>query len=136
MCRNLKLFSLLLILPLTLAVGCKTSSTSTSPAVLAPGYLNQADQTMGQTLAAAHQFYAKIQADVQAGTYTPSSTERTALDTFAVTLNQAQLEYLAYHNGVATQAQAQAAVNAVSAAQAQLQAAFPAVSVPPGNKAS
>lgn len=118
MCRTF----LAVVLTASLALaGCKTSSTA-NPATLAPGYTNSADQTMGQVLEAAHNFYTQLQTDAAAGKFSPSATEKAALNGFAVTLNSAQAEYLAFHAGTATQAQAQAAVNQVSTAQATLQA--------------
>lgn len=101
--------------------GCKTASTTTASQSLAPGYANQADQAMGETLVGAHSFYVTIQADVASGKYTPSATEKTALNNFATVLNTAQILYIAYHAGQATQAQAQAAVNNVTTQQTSLQ---------------
>jgi hypothetical protein len=101
--------------------GCKTSST-VAPAALAPGYLNPADQQMGQILEGAHQFYLQVQTDVAQGKYVPTPSEKSVLNGYAITLNVAQAEYLSYHNGTATQAQAQAAVNQVSAQEAQISA--------------
>lgn len=101
--------------------GCKAATTNTTPQALAPGYLNQADQVMGQTLVGAHAFYTTIQQDVASGKYTPSSTEKVALNNFATALNAAQLIYIGYHAGANTQAQAQAAVNALSTQQTALQ---------------
>ena len=124
MCRLFRTIPLLL-LATTLAVGgCKSSST-TNPATLAPGYLNTADQVMGQTIQAARSFYTSIQSQIAAATYTPSATEKTALDAFGVTLNQAQLEYLAYHNGAQTEAQASSAVATLQNAQTQLTSQLP-----------
>ncbi len=111
-------FGMAMVLPQT---GCKTSNTA-NPATLAPGYLNSADESMGVALVGAHAFYATIQQDVAAGKYTPSATEKTALNNFATALNAAQILYIAYHNGMATQAQTQAAVDAVTKQQAALQA--------------
>lgn len=101
-------------------MGCKPATT-TAPQALAPGYLNQADQTMGQTLVGAHSFYTTIQQDVASGKYQPSVAEKTALNNFATALNTAQLIYIGYHAGANTQAQAQAAVNAVTAQQTAIQ---------------
>lgn len=112
---------LALIVPVT-TVGCVKPNTTTPPAALAPGYTSPADQSMGEILAAAHGFYTKIQADVAAGTYTPSATEKTALNNFSQALNSAQVAYLAFHNGVGGQAAAQTAVNQVQAQQTALQA--------------
>lgn len=102
--------------------GCPGSnpSTPTNPAQLAPGYQNQADQQMGEILAGAHAFYTSIQQQSQAGTLTLDPTTKAAFNAFGVSLNAAQTVYLAYHNGQATQAQAQTAVNQVQAQQAAL----------------
>lgn len=94
---------------------CKT--TSTTPPPLAPGYSNSADQTMGETLAAANAFYKRIQQNVQQGTMTLSANEKTAMNDLATALNIANGTYLAYHSGTATQAQAQTAINTVSQKQ-------------------
>ncbi len=52
----------------------------------------------------------------------PSPEEKTALNALATSLNVAQPLYQAYHSGQATEAQAQTAVNDVSAKQASVQA--------------
>lgn len=109
-----------LLVPMMTA-GCKSASVPTSPQVLAPGYQNQADQIMGETLVGAHNFYQTIQQDVASGKYNPSITEKAALNNFAIALNAAQTIYIAYHAGADTQAQAQAAVNAVVTQQTSLQ---------------
>lgn len=107
------------------ATGCTTSATN--PATLAPGYQNPADQTMGQTLAAAHAFYQNIQQDSAAGKVTLSAAEKTALNDLGTAINVAQTAYLAYHNGQATQAQAQAAVDQASTKLTTAQALIPGV---------
>jgi hypothetical protein len=76
---------------------------------------------MDQVLVGAKTFYTDIQAKIAAGTYAPSATEKTALNNFGTALNAAQVIYLAFHNGTATQAQAQAAVDSVSTQQTTLQ---------------
>src|ERR1039458_9058022 len=99
--------------------GCKTVTSAPQP--LAPGYSSQTDQTMGQTLAAAHAFYQTLQQDALTGKFLPSAAEKTALNALAVSLNVAQPIYIAYHNGTATQAQAEAAIADVVSKQAALQ---------------
>lgn len=94
--------------------------TATNTATLAPGYLNAADQQMGEILAGAHSFYTSIQTQSAAGVLTLSPTEKTAFNDFGTALNTAQSIYLAYHSGTATQAQAQTAVNTVQSQQAAL----------------
>lgn len=102
-------------------MGCPSASSTTPTAALAPGYLNSADQAMGETLTAAHAFYVRIQSDTASGAYTPSPAEKAALNGLALSLNIAQPLYIAYHAGTATQAQAQAAVNNVSTNQTAVQ---------------
>lgn len=109
-------------LALALLTGCKTVTSPTAPQTLAPGYVNAADEAMGETLVGARQFYVTIQADTLAGKYKPSPAEKAALNNFALALNSAELIYKAYHAGSATSAQAQAAVDAVTVQQSTIQA--------------
>ena len=118
------LLAIALTASMMMPVGCVKTNTATPTQALAPGYVNQADQVMGQTLVAAHSFYATIQADVASGKYKPGPVEKTTLNNFATTLNAAQIVYISYHAGQATQAQAQAQVNAVSAAQTAVQSSL------------
>lgn len=112
---------LLAVLALSIAMaGCAKPNSPTPP--LAPGYQNTSDQTMGQTLAAANAFYNRIQTDSAAGTVTLSAAEKTALNALATALNIANPTYLAFHNGTATQAAAQSAINDVTAKQQAVQA--------------
>lgn len=99
--------------------GCKT--TVTQP--LAPGYQNSTDQSMGETLAAAHAFYQTLADDAQAGKWTPKPAEKTALNALADSLNVAQPLYLAYHQGnpSVSAAQVQSAVADVVNKQAAVQ---------------
>lgn len=140
MCRRILLTALAILAVSFPVTGCKTS-TATAPAALAPGYTDPADQQMGQILEAAHQFYVTIQGQIQSKAYVPSATEITALDSFAITLNSAETIYLNFHAGNATQAQAQYAVDQVTAAQSQLQTVLPPqattnVNPPPANTRS
>src|SRR5665213_314198 len=116
------LIAFTLSLSMLLPLGCATATSPTPP--LAPGYSNQADQTMGQVLAAGNAYYQRIQKDTVSGVYFPSPTEKSILNAVASALNIANQTYLAYHNGTATQAQAQTAIdlaqNRVSGAQAQI----------------
>lgn len=114
----MKRFLILLALCLPL-MGCP-AKTSTTPPALAPGYQNSTDQQMGEILAGAHQFYNSIQSQAQAGTLTLTPTVKAAFNDFGTALNAAQSVYLAYHNGTATEAQAQAAVTTVQTKQAAL----------------
>lgn len=114
----MKRFTILCLLSAAMLAGCKPYTTAAPP--LAPGYENQADQTMGSVLAGARAFFASIQQQSASGQVTLSATEKQAFNTFGVSLNAADSIYLAYHNGTATQAQAQAAVDQVKAQQAAL----------------
>ena len=116
-------FSLLLVAVLAIS-GCKPATGPTPP--LAPGYSNQADQTMGQTLAAAHAFYSQIQRDTSVGTFVPSQAEKVALNDLAIAINIAQTAYVAFHNGQGTQAAAQTAIDQVVVKQTTVQGLMPA----------
>lgn len=109
----------LLVLPLA---GCPAASSTTPAAALAPGYLNSADQQMGEILAGARTFYVTIQQDSAAGKVALSATEKAAFNDFGTSLNLAEAVYLGYHSGTATQAAAQAAVNTVQTKQSALPA--------------
>lgn len=100
-------------------IGCAQPKNVT-PVTVAPGYLNAADQQMGEILSGAHAFYQSIQQQTQAGTLTLGPTIKQDFNAFGVSLNAAQSVYLAYHAGSATQAQAQAAVTEVQTQQAAL----------------
>jgi hypothetical protein len=111
------LIAIALCLPLA---ACKTAQT-TQP--LAPGYTSQADETIGRSLAAARGYYVQIQSDIQSGKYKPGATELAAYNSFGLTLNTAEVAYLAFHNGTGTLLAAQSAANQVATQQAALQAA-------------
>src|ERR1700722_8903765 len=101
--------------------GCTPSATNpTTPAQLAPGYNNAADQQMGEILSGAHAFYNSIQQQSAGGSLTLTAQVKQDFNLFAQTLNAAQVIYLQYHAGTATQAQAQNAVNQVQSQQAAL----------------
>ena len=99
-------------------VGC--TPTTTTPAQLAPGYNNSADQAMGEILSGARSFYVSIQQQSAAGTLVLTPAVKQAFNTFGTSLNTAESLYLAYHAGTATQAAAQTAVNTVQQQQAAL----------------
>ena len=106
------------LLPLVLLLaGCHAATSTTPPVALAPGFSSQADQTVDQILVGARVFYVSIQDSVNAQTYTPTPAALKALNDFGVALNTAETVYLAYHNGTATLAQAQAAAATVSTQQ-------------------
>lgn len=114
-----------------LTAGCTNPATTTPPpAAVAPGYLNPTDQQMGEALSAARAFYTTIQTDITAGKYTPSATEKTALNAFAVAINTAEAAYIAYHASpsVVTEDAASRAVQAVQQQQTALEPTIPGVS--------
>jgi hypothetical protein len=101
-------------------IGCKPSANPPTAPQLAPGYNNAADQQMGEILSGAHAFYTSIQQQAQAGTLTLQPSVKAAFNAFGVSLNAAQTVYLSYHQGTATQSQAQTAVDKVQSEQAAL----------------
>jgi hypothetical protein len=118
--RLLKLTSIALLgLSMGWMAGCKTATTT---APTAPGYLNAADQQLGEIMAAAHAFYNTIQQESIAGQITLTSTEKTAFNAFAVAINSADSIYLAYHANptAANLTLAQAAVTTVQNEQSTL----------------
>ena len=104
--------------------GCTPQSTVPTPP-LAPGYQNPQDQNIGQTLSAMHQFYNTLADEAKAGTFVPSQQEKTALNDFAAALNIAQSAYIAYHNGLGSEVQAQALTNEAQSKQLAVQAMLP-----------
>lgn len=115
--------SLVKIAALSLALGWLTACTpSATPTALAPGYLNSADQQMGEILAGARSFYTSIQQQSAAGTLTLTATVKQDFNTFGGVLNGAEAAYLTYHQtpNPTTQAAAQSAVNQVQSQQAAL----------------
>ena len=120
--RNYAQYLLLIVAMFWIApTACKTATTNPPTA---PGYLNATDQTLGETLAAAHAFYQTLQQDAAAGKWTPSAAEKTSLNALASSLNVAQPLYLAYHSGssTVTAAQVQTAVADVVSKQSAVQA--------------
>lgn len=108
-------------LPLALAIGligCGSVNSTTPPTALAPGYTSQADQTFGQSLAAARAL--ANQAVTDFGTLTPAQQAqiKNPLNGFVAAVNAADAVYTAFHSGQATQAQVQATVNSVNTSQA------------------
>lgn len=108
-----------ILLSMHLMIACAPSANPPAQ-TLAPGYQNAADQQMGEILAGAHAFYVSIEQQVAGGSLTLTPEVKTGFNTFGTSLNAAQSVYLAYHNGTATQAAAQAAVNMVQQQQAAL----------------
>ena len=128
-------FLIAFTLSLSMLAGCATATSPTPP--LAPGYFNTADETMGKVLSGARAFYRTIQCETQTMNWAKATdscvadptitspmvltpTEKTAFNTFQISLNVGNQVYLAYHAGTATQAAAQAAVNTVKTQQEAL----------------
>ena len=119
----MKRLAILALMALSLSA-CKTT-TAANPTTLAPGYLNVADQTMGEALSAARNFYLKFETGVTTGTYTETTAEKAAFQQFSTDLNIAEAAYLGYHAGTQTQAQAQAAVTKVTSQQSTILTTYP-----------
>ncbi len=94
--------------------GCGAVKTSTPPAALAPGALNQFDSDTFRTLATAHAFAESAASNAPALT----QTEKVALNQFIKYLNLADTLYAAYHAGAATQQAMQTSMNAVNTSEA------------------
>ena len=113
-----------IILTLTLLpfMGC-THKTVQAPI---PGALNAFDSSAYQTLRTAHDIAASFSAQAcsnngnKPGCFNPTTTEKATINEFIGDLNVADTVYAAYHNGAKTQAEAEAAINKVTADQAQL----------------
>ncbi len=103
------------------SVGCTPAATNpTTPAQLAPGYNNAADQQMGEILSGARAFYQSIQQQSLSGKLVLTPAQKIAFNDFGVAINTAESIYLSYHGGGATQAAAQSAVDRVQTKQAAL----------------
>lgn len=108
---------------LPLIQGCKTATATTATQALAPGYLNPADQTMGEALAALNGFAAQEKLNYAAATPAIQAVEKAPLNDFILAVNLANASYTAYHAGTATQAQATTAIDNAQTAQTTLVAA-------------
>ena len=75
-------------LPCVYLTGC--TPTTTTPAQLAPGYVNSYDQQFAQDIAAAETFYRDQQNNINARTYVPTPTELTALNALGVAISSAK----------------------------------------------
>lgn len=112
-----------IILALVLAVSVVTIPTGcrhTPAQAPIPGAINNFDSSAYQTLRVAHDIAKSLSDQAAAGTFKPSPVQKTAINQFISDLNIADVVYAAYHNGAATQAQAQAAIDKVTAEQASL----------------
>jgi len=110
------LMSLTVAASLMLPVGC-AHKTVQAPI---PGSINSFDSTAYQTLRTAHDMAKSLSDQAKAGTFKPSPVEKVAINQFIADLNTADTVYAAYHNGSATQAAAEKAINQVTADQAAL----------------
>ena len=124
--KKMAILSAFLALPLML--GCPTATAPTPP--LAPGYSSQADQILGQSLAAVNGFrkseegnYNCDAAAVAAQTClspTQKAAEKDFLNKLIDAVNLANQAYTAFHSGTQTLAQAQTAEQAAESAQTAL----------------
>ena len=103
--------------------GCKTATSTTPAQALAPGYLNPADQTLGETLAALNGFAQQEKLNYATETPAIQATEKAPLNVFITSVDLANAAYTAYHKGTQTQAQAANAINNAQTAQTTLVAA-------------
>ncbi len=119
--------------------GCATTAatTTTPPAAVAPGYINPADQQMGQIISGARTFYNTVQCETKTMNWSQaaqscvvdpritkpmvlSAAEKAAFNDFMTALNTASTLHLAFHNGTGSQVAAQNAVNTLQVKQAAL----------------
>lgn len=115
--------------------GCKTAAVAPP---LAPGFNNAQDQQIGSILSGARAFYDTIQCETQSLNWDNatsqcvadpsitaplvlSATVKSSFNDFGTALNAAQVVYLQYHSGVATEAAAQAQADLVQQKQSALQ---------------
>jgi hypothetical protein len=85
-----------------------------------PGATSTFDSSAYQTLRTAHDIAKSLSDQAAAGTFHPSPVQKTAINQFIFDVNAADVTYAAFHNGTATQAQAKAAIDKVTAEQASL----------------
>ena len=117
-----KLLSLLTLgLALGWCVGCTVTAT-TPPAAVAPGYSSQADQTLGQSLAAIDAFVTQEKANYAQLSSALQAAEKPYLNNLIAAVNAANQVYLAFHAGTATLAQAQVSFATAQSAQTALAA--------------
>ena len=101
-----------ILLAACLCVGCHSASTTTPPAALAPGALNQFDQTSYQTLLAVQATLNSLEASYKANP-TQLATLKPLLDQASTDYNIAELAWQTYH-AAATAANQQAVTNAIA----------------------
>ena len=123
------LFCILVLLAMEIStIGCKTT-----PAPLPTGAINAVDAVLNANLQAAHAAVVQYEADVTAGTHTPTASEKSVVNTLIVSLNTADPLYQSYHAALVADptagepAQLAAAVTAVASNLSALQALIQAV---------
>jgi hypothetical protein len=106
------ILALCLMVPL---LGCPTATTTPPPAATAPSV------DPGPALAAADQFYNRLQTRQVSGDFKPTAAEVTALNALQQALAVANPVYLAYKAGTGSLQAAQDAAAKVSTAQTNAQ---------------
>lgn len=106
-----------------LLAGCGAVNSTTPPAVLAPGYISAADQTVGEGLAAVNSFVTQEKVNYVAMTASQQATEKETLNALVTATDLANSAYTAYHAGTGTLPAAQSALTSAQNAQASLAAA-------------
>ena len=94
--------------------GCHAASTTTPPA---PGYLNAADQQLGESLAAVNGFVNQEKLNYAQEDAATQAKEKPLLNDLITATNLANAAYTAYHAGTGTIQQAQAALTQAQTAQ-------------------
>lgn len=117
---KLALLSIFLALPL---LGCPSATSTTPPAALAPGYTSQADQTLGQSLAALDAFVMQEKINYAQLTVAQQTPEKPFLNALIDAANVADAAYLAFHANTGTLAAAQTDLSNALTAQGKLTAA-------------
>jgi hypothetical protein len=87
--RTLALLAIALALPLA---ACKSAT-----APLPTGAVNTLDASINADLQAAHAAVVQYEADVKAGTHTPTAQEKSVVNTLIAALNTADPLYQSYH---------------------------------------
>ncbi len=101
-------------------VGAPIGCTKNIVQAPVPGSTNNFDSSAYQTLHTAHDIAQSLSSQAAAGSFKPSAAQKTVINQFIADLNVADTVYSAYHNGAATQAQTQTAIDKVTAEQASL----------------
>lgn len=111
----------LLCLPLALClIGCPSTTSTTPPAVLAPGTHDAFDSASFETMASIHAFVQS--AWTNRATLSPA--QLTVLTQLKTDTDIADALQIAYHNGTATQAQVQPAITKAQTDQTAYQNAL------------